>query len=484
MAQKNIHYSKTFSCTGGEYPLEWNIETNATWLSSDDDGVEGTPARKDVGDYYILVNVTDDDGRSDEVNFSLVVEPNEQPCEISIETGEFYILNESQNLKILIMNPDYDQVAYTSVLENFDHFQNTSGMFSTKSFVKEFELKDSVITRGYLNISVWADDGVYNITSYKNMTVLTRPTARIISISPNPVKEGEIIAFNGTGVDEDGTVVAYEWSSDIDGVFSTTQKMENSSLSPGIHAVSFRVWDNDNLSSLPHTMMLTVKDKLRPVAGIISINPNPAIEGENITFIGMAVDNDNGTILVWQWRSDIDGTFLNSPNGTINWLSVGAHTISLKVRDDDGLWSEAVTKSLTITINNTKPVLTISSPVNNAVVLGRITFKGKVEDIDGNAQSVEVSIDDGHWIVLSGVETWSYSWDTSSVENGEHKIRFRAHDGIEFSDEVEISVVVENEEDTNTDDTDDAGFLPGFEVVGVSVGIIVAVVWQRKQRES
>jgi len=37
---------------------------------------------------------------------------------------------------------------------------------------------------------------------------------------------------------------------------------------------------------------------------------------------------------------------------------------------------------------------------------------------------------------------------------------------------------------TNETDGDETGFLPGFEVVGVSVGmIVVAVWWRRKKRE-
>jgi len=89
-----------------------------------------------------------------------------------------------------------------------------------------------------------------------------------------------------------------------------------------------------------------------PVAWINSIWPNPAKEGQEITFEGSGADPD-GTVVEYEWRSSIDGVFAAGQftvpvRITRNNLSPGTHTISFRVRDDRGEWSQPATATLTI----------------------------------------------------------------------------------------------------------------------------------------
>ncbi|RLF44036.1 MAG: hypothetical protein DRN29_09135, partial [Thermoplasmata archaeon] len=43
--------------------------------------------------------------------------------------------------------------------------------------------------------------------------------------------------------------------------------------------------------------------------------------------------------------------------------------------------------------------------------------------------------------------SWSYSWDTTEVSNGWHKIEARCYDGIDYSNIVSIKINVQNEEE-------------------------------------
>jgi len=415
------------------------------------------------------VNVTDDDERSDEVNFSLDVEANERPCQISIEADENYTLNTSQNLKIAISNSDFDSVEYEVAFNNSNHLNKISGTYSAGEFIQDYNLKDFVTNGGFVNTTVWAYDGKYNITSWVNMTVLIRPTSRIVSISPNPAKEGEYITFNWSGFDDDGFIIGWEWRSDIHGILSTSKDMENSSLLPGTHTISLRVKDDDALWSLADYLNLTVVGKQRPTAVIISISPNPAKEWQNITFNGSGVDED-GEIVAYEWSSNRDGIFLRSANGRINSLSVGNHVISFRVRDDDEMWSSVATLSLKVRPNNTKPAISIIYPEENTHVSGTITFSGQVEDEDGYVERVEISINDGDWITVTGSETWFYIWNSATVEDGEYTIRFRAYDGLVYSDEVGITIVVENNEPPADNDDDSSG----FDLIGIMIGMLAA----------
>lgn len=85
-----------------------------------------------------------------------------------------------------------------------------------------------------------------------------------------------------------------------------------------------------------------------PVAQITSISPNPAVTGENITFTGAGTDTD-GQITEYVWRSSIDGDIGSSSSFTRSDLSMGDHTVYFKVKDNDDMWSDEVSASLTVT---------------------------------------------------------------------------------------------------------------------------------------
>ena len=99
------------------------------------------------------------------------------------------------------------------------------------------------------------DDKVYLFG--KNSSTGGSPVGTIDSIEPSPTEKGTAVFFNGTGSDTDGNVVAYLWTSSIDGnwpiTLSTDEDFSSNNLSLGHHTITFRVQDNDgawsNISS-------------------------------------------------------------------------------------------------------------------------------------------------------------------------------------------------------------------------------------------
>jgi hypothetical protein len=92
-----------------------------------------------------------------------------------------------------------------------------------------------------------------------------------------------------------------------------------------------------------------------PQAVIDSIAPNPAQQGEAVTFQGHGTDD--GTIQSYVWESSLDGVLGTSATFTSSTLSAGTHTISFKVRDNDGLWSAPATQSLVIQSNAAQTII-------------------------------------------------------------------------------------------------------------------------------
>jgi PKD repeat protein len=176
----------------------------------------------------------------------------------------------------------------------------------------------------------------------------TTPKAAIDSILPNPAIIAQPITFAGHGTDTDGTISAYQWQSNIDGILSA-QSGFSRTLSAGTHTISFRVQDDGGAWSMAATQMVTVTAAANavPAAVIDSILPNPATTAQSITFAGHGTDTD-GTISAYQWQSNIDGV-LSAQSGFSRTLSAGTHTISFRVQDDGGAWSTAATQMVTVT---------------------------------------------------------------------------------------------------------------------------------------
>ncbi len=175
-----------------------------------------------------------------------------------------------------------------------------------------------------------------------------RPTAYIDSITPNPADVNEMVTFVGYGQDTDGTIMAYMWESNIDGNLSDEPNfvMSASSIGQGVHTIFFSVMDNNDVWSPVVTEILTIGN-VPPTAVIDSITPNPSNIGEMVYFTGHGEDSD-GTIAAYSWVSSIDGNLSDANSFSISTLSLGEHTISFRVYDDDGAVSEPVNLSLTV----------------------------------------------------------------------------------------------------------------------------------------
>jgi len=275
------------------------------------------------------------------------------------------------------------------------------------------------------------------------------PVASIDSIEPNPATEGTFVTFTGSGTDTDGTIGAYEWSSNLQpGLISTSASFARSDLVLGEHTISLRVRDDDLEWSPYVTAPLVIEEgpppaNIPPVASIISIEPNPATEGTFVTFTGSGTDTD-GTIGAYEWSSNLQpGTIIGtSASFSRSDLVLGEHTISLRVQDDDLEWSPYVTAPLTIeeegTPANERPQAFIDVIDPNPADEGDlVTFTGHGTDSDGTV------IGYSWFSSIDGPMESAATITDSTLSAGTHTITFRVQDDdLEWSAEVTETLVV------------------------------------------
>jgi len=121
--------------------------------------------------------------------------------------------------------------------------------------------------------------------------------------------------------------------------------------------------------------------ELAPVAWVDDISPNPAFDTDEVSFSGHG--SDDSSIEGYSWRSSRDGPLSSSSSFATSSLSQGSHTISFKVKDDYGVWSDEVSTTLVI---HERPVAYIDtiSP-NPALDTDTVRFSGHGTD-DGSIQ--------------------------------------------------------------------------------------------------
>ncbi len=223
-----------------------------------------------------------------------------------------------------------------------------------------------------------------------NLTVLpvpnVRPNATILLVNPDPVEEEHRVDLEGLGEDDDGAVTRFVWSSSIDGEFynGSSNQTWTTDLSVGDHIISFKVKDNDDAWSWLVNTTLTVEP--HPLtADIVSVDPSPAVVGDNITFTGASRWGRN--VSDYSWNSDVDGPLYNGSNDTFTTdsLSMDDHVINLRIRSDGFGWSEETTVNLSVRAEPNKPPTAVIHSIspNPASKTDNVTFWGSGSDAEG-----------------------------------------------------------------------------------------------------
>lgn len=280
------------------------------------------------------------------------------------------------------------------------------------------------------------------------------------SSADNTIEHNDIINNTEYGLDaskNQGVKVKAEnnWWGDPTGPYNLDDNSDGEGDSASID-VDFTPW-------------LTTSYNSPPVAEILLIDPEPALQGETLSLAGKGGDLD-GAIVAYQWRSDIDGNLSDQASFTTDSLSPGDHVITFRVQDDEGLWSNSIYAALKI---NGKPVVNVTRPTPGAKVGKSLQMEGMAED-DGQVTLVEVAVDDGAWVPASGTLQWTFAWDLSTLKDGTHTIAVRAYDGTQYSDVVTLEVKV--------DTSDGDGPAPSTMMVLTALGLGVALNGHRRRQ--
>lgn len=219
----------------------------------------------------------------------------------------------------------------------------------------------------------------------------------------------------------------------------------------GIGDVPYNIPGGNNKDNYPLGFFLSVK----PLAVIVSVTPNPAVKGDEISFDGKGIDD--GYIVNWEWSSSIDGLLSKQEDFTTSSLSIGSHTIRFRVQDNDGQWSDYASIVLTVTPpttyeQNKPPTATIVQISPQEIEYGETVYmSGSGTDTDGHVVEYYWSSS------IDGYLSDKQSFYISNLSIGEHEIYFKVKDNNNAWSSVATGIVKVNAPSQNNLPIADAG---------------------------
>jgi PKD repeat protein len=170
-----------------------------------------------------------------------------------------------------------------------------------------------------------------------------RDPSASFSFDPPSPGTGQRITFRSTSTDPDGSIVDQSWDLDDNGAFNDAsgETVAWSFSRPGNHRVWLRVTDDKGGSAVTQRL---VPIGNRPPSASFGHSPNPPLAGDTVSFFSTSSDPD-GPIVDQTWDLDGDGAFDDAVGATATRLfaAAGTYTVGLRVTDDDGVASTAVT---------------------------------------------------------------------------------------------------------------------------------------------
>lgn len=282
------------------------------------------------------------------------------------------------------------------------------------------------------------------------------PTIEITS-SPGGTISG-IVTIEGIASDSDGSVQLVEIKFDHEDWITTTgttswsYEWDTTTATNGEHTISAKARDDSGLYSQEDFITVTVNNGGNMVPSVdITSHYNGEVVSGTTQLSGTAVDHDGSVELV---QVSIDTGSWETTTGTSSWsfnwdtttMTNGEQALYVRAKDNSNEYSQI--ESITLIVDNggnIPPIIYILSPTGGTVS-GEVTIEGSASDLDGDntIEYVQIKIDEGDWEDVDEISEWSYTWDTTTLDDGNYTISARAYDGIDYSKVKSVIVSIDN----------------------------------------
>lgn len=380
------------------------------------------------------------------------------------------------------------------------------GVHDLEIRVKDLSDNQAVVRR---DITVYDPEFTLRVGNIGSDQVLATAFIRFTGMPSNPLRRFQYLLTITSGDYTTSTQDSLSFVSDNNKLFAVTRnndrvlnvrldvKERTDTETPGIResAITFfnRIAGRIIASGITTTFTQGTPDTTNPTITITSPTPNQMIPSDSaqIDVTATASDNIDGDItssITWQDITDpTNPTTATLTN--IQDLTAGTYTYRASVSDSAG---NVGTRDITFTIippDTTPPVVTITSPTNNARIRRRSVIRlaaTATDNLDGNIASIA-------WSFRRGSEQYQDISDPTNfrlTSQGNYTIRASATDAAGNTGHATISITITREPDTTAPTISITSPLNGTDIVFGDIMLIAtatdnidgdissSIVWQ------
>jgi uncharacterized protein YkwD len=311
-------------------------------------------------------------------------------------------------------------------------------------------------------------NGAHTVTATAtNQAGLTAAATVILTVSNGTSSQPPTISITqpANGATVSGTTSIQGTAGDATGLATVTVSLDGgaSGVATGLQNWNY-VLDTTKLSNGAHTVTATATNQAgltatasrsftvnnSPISSVPTVTIDKPADGTTvfgtIDFQGKA-GSSQGIVSVYV---SVDFVSFDLATGLNAWtyrvdttmLADGMHRFNVQARDSAGARTSVTSQFV---VNNTAkpPTVAITQPANNATLSGTVLLAGIASDPVGLAD-VELSIDQGPQVPVSGRQNWTYTLDTTRFSNGSHTMTVQAMNTFGLTVAETVTVLVSN----------------------------------------
>jgi hypothetical protein len=251
--------------------------------------------------------------------------------------------------------------------------------------------------------------------------------ATVSGLTPVSATASDNVAVGGVQFQLDGKNLGAE---DTAAPYSVT--WDTTTFTNGAHQLTAVVFDTAGNASTSAAVPVTVSnvDSTPPTVSMTAPAGNAALR-QTITVSATAADN----VAVAGVQFYLDGNPLGAEDTaspySLSWdtttVSDGGHTLSAVAWDTSGNRSIAPDPTVTVTVDNTVPAVSITAPAGGSTVSGTTAVTATASDNVG-VVSIQFQIDGANLGSTITAAPYTVTWDTTTVGNGSHQLTAVAKD--------------------------------------------------------
>jgi PKD repeat protein len=424
----DISFSSTSSDDGNLTQLHWEFDDGGTADGADVNHTYAIP-----GIYTVQLTVTDDEGLSSTAQDTITVQ-NREPTADFHWSPDSPLTNETVFFTSDAADPENRIDAEKWDLDNDGVFNDDTGSSASRSFP----------AGGTYTISLRVEDkdgGTATIS--RTVDVVDPPNLKpnaSFTFSPTSPQILDIVTFDSTSTDSDGSIATMEWDFNNDGFYddATGDNPTRTFFLAGTYRIGLLVTDDEGeTDTVTKDVTVSTPPNDLPVAAF-HFAPSSPKTNEQVTFTSDATDD--GNVALEEWDFENDGIYdTTGSQAQHSYATADSYTVKLRVTDDQGEQS-----STTKTVNVTEPPndpptpafgFSPSSPQANELV----TFTSTSTD-DGSIASTEWDFTDDGTFDASGTSV-QHAYAVPKT----HTVRLKVTDDKGVSRETTKTVTVPNQ---------------------------------------